>query len=65
MKDKIRDILIKAARNRKVLYYAEVGKLLNFSMDNPTHRVEIGTILGEISTEEHQKGHPLLSVVVA
>lgn len=64
MKDRIRDTLIKAARNQRVVYYAEVGKLLNFSMDNPSHRVELGRILGEISTEEHEKGRPLLSAVV-
>ena len=64
MKEQIRDMLIKAAKNRKVVHYAEVGKLLNFSMDNPSHRVELGSILGEISTEEHESERPLLSAVV-
>jgi hypothetical protein len=64
MKEQIRDMLIKAAENRKVVHYAEVGRLLNFSMDNPSHRVELGSILGEISTEEHENGRPLLSAVV-
>ncbi len=64
MKDRIRDMLIEAARNRRVVYYAEVGRLLNFSMDNPSHRVELGKILGEISTEEYEEGRPLLSAVV-
>ena len=27
MKEQIRDTLVKAAKNRKVLYYTEVGKL--------------------------------------
>ena len=64
MKEQILDMLIKAAKNRKVVYYAEVGRLSNFSMDNPSHRVELGRILGEISTEEHKSGRPLLSAVV-
>ena len=38
MKEEIREMLIKAAKNRKVVYYAEVGKLLDFSMDNPSHQ---------------------------
>jgi len=56
VKEQIRDMLIKAAKNRKVVYYTEVGKLLNFSIDNPSHQIELGCILGEISTEEHKSG---------
>lgn len=64
MKEQIREMLIKAAKNQKVVYYAEVGELLNFSMDNPHHRKELGRILGEISTEEDDNDRPLLSAVV-
>ena len=64
MKEQIRDMLIKAAKNRDVVYYAEVGKLLNFSMDNPSHWVKLGCILDKISTEEHESGRPFLSAVV-
>jgi hypothetical protein len=64
MREMIRDKLIEAAKKQKVVYYAEVGELLNFSMDNPHHRKELGRILGEISTDEHQEGRPLLSAIV-
>jgi len=64
MNGQIRDMLIEAARQRNVLYYAEVGQILNLDMGNPHHRQEIGRILGEISTEEHNNGRPLLSAVV-
>ena len=64
MKDTIRDRLIEAAKNKKVVFYAEIGELLNFSMDNPHHRRELGRILGEISTEEEHSGRPLLSAIV-
>ncbi len=64
MNGQIRDMLIEAAQQRRVLFYAEVGKVLNLDMDNPYHRQEIGRILGEISTDEHNDGCPLLSAVV-
>lgn len=64
MREMIRDKLIEAAKKQKVVYYAEVGELLNFSMDNPHHRKELGRILGEISTDEHQEGRPPLSAIV-
>lgn len=64
MNETVRDKLIEAARNQRVIYYAEVGELLDLFMDNPHHRRELGRILGEISTDEHDSGHPLLSVVV-
>ena len=64
MDGQIRDMLIEAAQQRRVLSYAEVGEVLNLDMDNPHHRREIGRILGEISTEEHNNGRPLLSAVV-
>jgi len=64
MKAEIRAMLIKAAQQRNVAYYSEVAELANLSMDNPDHRFKLGCILGEISTEEHENGHPLLSAVV-
>jgi hypothetical protein len=64
MEEMIRNKLIEAARAKKVVYYSEIGEILNLSMNNPSHRKEIGRILGEISTEEDQAGRPLLSAVV-
>ncbi len=64
MKETIRDRLIEVAKNRMVVFYAEIGELLDFSMDNPHHRRELGRILGEISTDEDRSGSPLLSAIV-
>lgn len=64
MNGTIRDKMIEAAQNTRVIYYAELGELLDFSMDNPHHRTELGRILGEISTEEDSNCRPLLSAVV-
>jgi hypothetical protein len=33
-------------------------------MDDPSHRVKIGEILGDISKEEREAGRPMLSAVV-
>jgi hypothetical protein len=64
MNARIRNMLMRVARQRRNLYYSEVGQVLNFSMRNPFHRRESGRILGEISTEEHNNKRNLLSVVV-
>lgn len=60
----IRDRMIKAAKAKDIIYYSEIGDLMNLSMDNPNHRDELAHILGEISTTEHHEGRPLLSAVV-
>ena len=64
MIEKIYDRLVEAARAKSVVYYSQIGDLLNLTMDNPCHRNELAHILGEISSKEHQEGRPLLSAVV-
>ena len=44
--------------------YSEIAPLADLDMDDPSHRDEIGRLLGEISEHEHGKNRPLLSVVV-
>ncbi len=64
MRKGIRNILIKAAQERKVIYYSQVGETVNLSMGNPHHRTQLGRILTEISSEEHENGRPLLAAIV-
>lgn len=64
MKNKIRDMLVKAARNGKVVTYTEVGNPVGLFMSDPSHRDKMSDILCEISTEEYNMGRPLLSAVV-
>lgn len=57
-------MLIKAAKDRKFIFYSEVGEQANLSMKNPHHRTQLGDILCQINTAEHDSGRPLLSVLV-
>ena len=56
--------LIELARLQSVTRYADVAPSVGFDVANQEDRTEIGRMLGEISTFEHQQGHPLLSAVV-
>ena len=63
----VRAYLIDKSRKGKIAHYQELYNDCNLKLnmhDNPAHRAEIGRILGEISTHEHQAGRPLLSAVV-
>lgn len=57
-------MLIKTAKDRKLIFYSEVGEYVNLSMKNPHHRTKLGDILCNISTDEHDSGRPLLSALV-
>lgn len=57
------DKLIEVARNGETIPYGTVMKLVGLKLGNNGGK-EIGKMLGDISTEEHQGGRPLLSVVV-
>jgi len=56
--------LIGVARSGNYVTYAEIAPLAGLDMGNPDDRTEIGRLLGEISTFEHQQGRPLLSAIV-
>ena len=64
MHDAIYEKLKQVARSGEITYYADIAPLAGLDMSNPDDRNKIRKILGEISTYEHQKGHPLLSAVV-
>jgi hypothetical protein len=64
MKEHIRKVLIKAAKQNDTIFYSEVGKVVGLDMSNPGERSKLANILDEINREEHGLGRPLLSVVV-
>jgi hypothetical protein len=64
MHPRIYDKLKLVARAGTTTTYGEIAPLADLDMANPAHRNEIRRILGEISTCEHQLGHPMLSAVV-
>jgi len=58
------DRLMEVARAGKTITYGEIAPMLNLNMESQADRTEIGRILGEISTREHNEGRPMLSAVV-
>ncbi len=64
MHEHIYQKLLAVARSQRVTTYQEIAPLAGLDMSNQADRNEIGRLLGEISTVEHQLGHPLLSAVV-
>jgi hypothetical protein len=65
--DEAFQILIKRAKKRQLINYLELANLItsiDFNDPNfPFYRI-VPYIVGEISVEEHKKGHPLLSAIV-
>jgi len=68
MNKQIRKYLISIARRKGIVHYQELCDHFNLNLnmrERPHDRKEIGRILGEISTFEHNKdGRPLLSALV-
>lgn len=67
MNELVRDHLIEIARKGKTITYQELSdqyKLGLIMRDSEYARAEIGRILAEISTFEHNNGRPLLSSLV-
>jgi hypothetical protein len=64
MHKEIYDKLKAVAKAGHVTHYSEVAPLAGLDMSLQEDRNKIATILDEISTFEHQQGHPLLSAVV-
>lgn len=63
----IRNVLIEIARKKRVIYYQELCDKCQLGLnmrDNPSDRLEIGRLLGDISTNEFNNNRPLLSAVV-
>lgn len=67
MNIEIRNVLIEVARKRQVIHYQELSDRCRLGLnmhDNPSDRLEIGRLLGEISEYEYKNKRPLLSAVV-
>ena len=67
MKDKqdtLREALIEAAKNARLLYYGKAAQLLGLDMAQAADRGEIGRMLDAINRVEHDEKRPLLSAVV-
>jgi hypothetical protein len=62
-KEEIRTILIEAARQRKMITYSDLVGQANAVNFNAFDQ-RLFAILGQISSEEHEKERPLLSVLV-
>lgn len=64
--ERVREILINVASKRSIVYYTDLchKATLRLDMSIPADRGKIGHILGNISSYEHNLGHPLLSSVV-
>ncbi len=64
MYTKLIETLRQVARDRTTIHYEDIAPMLKLDMNDPSHRVRIGEILGDISRGEHDQGRPLLSAVV-
>ena len=62
-KEEIRSILIEAARLRRMITYSDLVGQVNAVTFNAFDQ-RLFAILGQISSEEHGEGRPLLSVLV-
>ncbi len=64
MNEAIHEKLKEIAAAQGTITYSEIAPLADLDMSRPKDRKTISEILGEISTFEHEQGHPLLSAVV-
>ena len=63
MNEDIYEDLKKVARAGDITYYGVIAPLADLDMSLERDRVEIGELLGEISTYEHGHNRPLLSAI--
>jgi len=67
MNYRVREYLIDLANKGKIIYYQQLSDACKLGLDmqaSEWDRAEIGRILGEISTYEHENGRPLISAIV-
>ncbi len=64
MHEQIYKRLVNVAQAGGYITYSDIAPLAGLDMTLQADRTEIGRILGEISTFEHNQGRPLLSVIV-
>jgi hypothetical protein len=59
----VRDRLVVAARNRQLIFYGELAKLIGIDTDNP-HAAQVGKVLDRSNQDEVANGRPMLSALV-
>ena len=64
MHQAIYEELKRVAKKQKKTTYKAIASMAGLNLCNPEHWEELARILAEISTQEHNHGRPLLSVVV-
>lgn len=67
MNYRVREFLIDLASKGKFIYYQPLSDSCGLGLDmqaSEWDRAEIGRILGEVSTYEHENGRPLISAIV-
>lgn len=62
--DALRNRLIEAARNGRLLRYGEIAPAMGLRMDDPNDRGDLGRMLDAINQYENDANRPLLSAVV-
>ena len=60
----IHERLTRAARDQDLIFYEDIAPLADLDLELQRDRTELGRLLGDISTYEHEHGKPLLSAVV-
>lgn len=55
--------LVEAAKAEQTVTYSDLGALIGLNMGQPDQRQRLSNLLGEINTEEHRHGRPMLSAV--
>ena len=61
---KLYAVLLSAARKGEPRVYSEVAPVVGLDMNDPSHRLEIGELLGLISRAEVRESRPMLSSMI-
>jgi hypothetical protein len=62
-KAEVRSILVEVAQRERTIFYSElVGEMKTINLE--AHDQRLFALLGHVSQDEHELGHPLLSVIV-
>lgn len=64
LENNFRNLLIKTAKNRKIINYGEIAKSIGLDLQKQEDKSQIFKILQNISVEEHKNNRPLLACLV-
>jgi hypothetical protein len=60
----VRDRLVVAARDRQLIVYLDLAKLMGIDTDNPHFAAQVGKVLDRLNQDEVANGRPMLSAIV-